>query len=76
MSVGEAIAINTVLQSLANVDGVSWEQMAEAGRFLAHKANKVLAAGYTADSFSRALAAGQGLRKSQGPHKRRGAAPR
>lgn len=70
MTVAEAIAINTLLRSLANEDGVSWEEMASAGEFLADRAFKVLANGrcrtpiamtrHTGASFRRALEAGQG----------------
>lgn len=63
MTIGEALAVNTLLKSLANVDGVSWEAMEQAGRELADRANRVLSAGYDASSFSRALARGQGCGK-------------
>ena len=75
MTVGEASDINTVLKALAHVDGVSWEAMEKAGRELAKRAHKVLYAGYDAESFSRALAAGQGFRKT-GPSRKRPGAPR
>ena len=70
MNIIEAIAVNSLLKSLANVDGVSWETMEAAGRMLAGRAHKVLLAGYDANSFSRALARGQGLARST--PKRRG----
>jgi len=63
LTIGEANAVNTVLRALANEEpGPSWESMEAAGRLLANSANKVLMAGYTAESFRAALARGQGFR--------------